>query len=244
MRILLLSDIHANFEALESVFGFLRDSNVSYDRVVCLGDYVDYGPDPNEVIDFLKNRGGNMVFLLGNHDKALIDSGERNFFGDLALKCSLWTEKVISRENVEFIRGLKPTYRMEDILFVHASPLDPVWHYVYNEKDAYDVFKGSSARVIFVGHTHIPLYFAKSGTKIAGGVIWGRYATLKLIENMRYIINPGSVGQSRDGINAATFGIYDTDEREFRWFRIDYPREITKRKILERGLPSSLLFYI
>lgn len=241
MKVLILSDIHANLEALEEVFKFVKE-DIDFDEIVILGDYVDYGPNPNEVIEFIKDLKG--TFLLGNHDNALLDRSERNMFSDLALKCSLWTEKVIKPENLEFIRKLKPSYRINDILFVHASPVDPLWHYVHSFEDAYEVFRSSQARIIFVGHTHVPSYFVKYGNRVSGGYITAKYAKIKLLDDARYIINPGSVGQPRDGIPLASFGIYDDEKREFSWFRIPYPNDITKRKIIEYNLPVALVSYL
>lgn len=242
MRILLLSDIHGNLEALNAVIDFLRNNGINWDMVVCLGDYVDYGPNPNEVIDIVKGLSG--LCILGNHDKALIDKGEREYFGDIALQCSFWTERILRSDNLEFLRGLKPYHRDGELLFVHASPINPIWHYVYDYEDADEVFKHSREKIIFVGHTHIPSYFCRFNTRLYGGYIAAEYMKLKLLDNAKYIINPGSVGQSRDGIKLATFGIFDKNNMTFEWFRIPYNSEKTKEKILKNGLPKNLLTYL
>jgi len=242
MRYLILSDIHANLEALKGIFDFIEKNDIKYDRLVVLGDYVDYGPNPNEVIEFFKGKEG--IFLLGNHDYALINKGEREYFGEIALKCNLWTERELKRENLEFLKTLPPKHKEGDILFTHASPLDPIWHYVHDFEDAREVFKISRERVIFVGHTHIPSFFAKVGDRIGGGYIFAGYAKIKLVEGGKYIINPGAVGQPRDGIKTANFGLFDIKENTFEWFRIFVDFEETKRKILELGLPRGLLSYL
>jgi Predicted phosphoesterase len=242
MRYLILSDIHANLEALEGIFDFIRKSGISYDKIVVLGDYVDYGPNPNEVIEFFKEKNG--IFLLGNHDYALINNGERMYFGDLALKCNLWTEREIKRENLEFLKNLSPKYKDGDILFIHASPIDPIWHYVHDFEDANEVFKRSRERIVFVGHTHVPSFFARVGDRLGGGYIFAEYSKIRLLENGRYIINPGAVGQPRDGIKTANFGIFDIKEGSFEWFRVFVDFERTKRKILDAGLPKGLIAYL
>ncbi len=242
MKTLLLSDIHGNLEALNAVFDFLKSNNIVWDKVVCLGDYVDYGPNPNEVIEIIK--GLNGLCLLGNHDKALIDKGEREYFSDVALKCSLWTESVIKPDNLEFLKNLSPSHKDDEILFIHASPVNPIWHYVYDYKDAEEVFKYSREKIIFLGHTHIPSYFCRYNARLYGGYVSAEYMKLKLFDNARYIINPGSVGQSRDGIKLATFGIFDKKDMIFEWFRIPYDSYKTKEKILKEGLPKTLLAYL
>ncbi len=242
MRYLLLSDAHANLEALEGIFDFISKNRINYDKLVFLGDYVDYGPNPNEVIEFFREKDG--IFLLGNHDYALIRKEERQHFGDIALKCNIWTEGKIKPENLDFLKTLSPKHKEGDVLFIHASPLDPIWHYVHDFEDANEVFKRSRERIIFVGHTHIPSFFAKVGEKIGGGYIFSEYAKIRLFENGRYIINPGALGQPRDGIKTANFGIFDLKEGTFEWFRVFVDFEATKRKILNAGLPKGLLNYL
>lgn len=242
MKILLLSDIHGNLEALNAVFDFLNNNRIVWDKLVCLGDYVDYGPNPNEVIEIVKGLSG--LYLLGNHDKALIDKIEREYFSDVALRCSIWTEKVIKSDNLEFLKNLSPYHKDEGILFIHASPVNPIWHYVYDYNDADEVFKSSREKIIFLGHTHIPSYFCRYNAKLYGGYVAAEYMKLKLLDNARYIINPGSVGQSRDGIKLATFGIFDKKDMTFEWFRIPYDAHKTKEKILKEGLPKTLLTYL
>ncbi len=241
MRTLILSDVHANWWALKAVLDFLERENIRYDRIVSLGDYVDYGTRPNEVIEWF--RGKCDICLLGNHDAALINPEERNYFSDLAYTCSVWTEKVIKPENLNFIRNLRPLAREGDVLYVHAAPDDPIWKYIFDPTDATRSFSSTDARLIFVGHTHVPSYFARYRTVVVGGQVVSDRMKMRFLPSVRYIVNPGSVGQPRDGLGGASFGIYDDEEPSFTWYRVDYDLSNLKKEIGEAGLPMSLLSY-
>ncbi len=241
MRTLLLSDIHANWWALEAVLGFLKREGIGYDRLVILGDYVDYGTRPNEVIEWSKENCD--LCLLGNHDAALLDPRERDYFSDLAYTCSVWTEKVVKPENREFLKGLRPALKEGDVLYAHAAPDDPLWRYIFTVDDAYRAFGATGARIIFVGHTHVPSYFARHRTTVMGGQVVSDRMEMRLLPSVRYIINPGAVGQPRDGLRGASFGIYDDEKPSFTWYRVEYDLTPLKEDIERVGLPMSLLSY-
>ncbi len=241
MRTLVLSDVHANLFALEAVLNFLKEKGIGYDRVVSLGDYVDYGTRPNEVIEWFRENCD--LCLLGNHDAALLDGRERRYFSDLASACSLWTERVIKEENRRFIGSLRPIFREDSVLYVHAAPGDPIWQYIFNVDEASQAFRNTNAQVIFVGHTHVPSYFARYKNVVVGGQVVSDHVKMRLLPSVRYIINPGSVGQPRDGLGGASFGIYDPSEPSFTWYRVEYDISPLKREIEENGLPKALLSY-
>jgi len=227
---------------LEAVLAFLRGRGLRYDDVVILGDYVDYGTRPNEVIEWARENCS--LCLLGNHDAALLNPSERRYFSDLALKCSLWTEKVIKPENLRFLSRLRPASRRGDIFHSHGSPADPLWGYVFSDEDARKALRSSSgAKIVLLGHTHIPSYFAGAKGQIFSGHVVGEEFSIKLMPSVRYVINPGSVGQPRDGLGGASFGILDSEEGRFTWYRVDYDITPLKDEIRRAGLPMSLLNY-
>jgi len=241
VRYLILSDVHANWIALEAVLDFLKRNSIEYDRVISLGDYVDYGPHPNEVIEWFKENCG--ICLLGNHDEALLNPSSRRHFSDLAYRCSAWTERHIHPNSLNFLKGLKPVLRRDGVTYVHAAPSDPLWMYIFTLEDAALAFRDDSARIIFVGHTHVPSYFARSKNGVVGGQVVGRSMRMEFMPGVRYIINPGSVGQPRDRLPGASFGIYDEDDNSFTWYRVDYDIDKLKREIKEVGLPMALMGY-
>ncbi len=221
--------------------GFVKERGITYDEVVGLGDYVDYGTRPNEVVEWFRENSG--MNLLGNHDVALFEGGHRDYFSDLALRCSLWTESVIKEENLEFLKTLPPIIRGRNITYTHASPTDPLWDYVVGVVEAERAFRADGADVIFVGHTHIPSYFFWHRGQVGGSRVVAQQMTVKLTPGIRYIINPGSVGQPRDGLGGASFGVFDSEEMTFTWYRVDYDISPLRDEVKRAGLPLSLLSY-
>src|SRR4051794_11119256 len=193
MRIAVLSDIHANYHALERVLASVAAESV--DEVWCLGDTVGYGPRPNECCEAVRERAG--VALAGNHDLAAtgaIDIGEFN--GDAAAAIR-WTRPVLDEAARSFLDSLSPLGRRPGVELFHGSPLDPVWSYVLSGEAAYYSFQATEAPLVLVGHSHVAMALSFDGTDIGGGL--AEEATEVDLAQGRWLLNPGSVGQPRGG---------------------------------------------
>lgn len=231
MKYAIISDVHANLEAVEVCFREIERLRV--DRVICLGDLVDYCAQPNEVISIIKNNCD--VVLLGNHDEAQYNHLLSERFNERARVSSIHTRTVLEPEHLEYIKKLKLTHSENELHFVHASPLEPpAYKYVLNEEAAVVNFDAFNERICFIGHSHRPVIFesSDSGVKI--------FPAGKLNKNNRYIINVGSVGQPRDNNNKLSFGFFDSEEFAYYNTRIDYDRVSASIKIYKEGLPVFL----
>lgn len=235
MRIAVLSDIHSNMEALESVFRALGEEDI--DRIVCLGDLVGYGPEPNECVEAVFGRTDRIV--AGNHDCAASGRTSTENFTMHAKQAVRWTEKVITEASCRRLRGLPLSAVDQDALLVHATPDEPgAWHYMLESSDARRHFRFEGTDLCFTGHSHRPGAFVRNPE---GEIGYRDAAELKLREGHAYIINVGSVGQPRDGDPRACFGIYDAGERSFTLGRADYPVERVQEKMERQGLPRFLI---
>ena len=243
MRIFLLSDIHANLEALNACL----DAVPKYDCAVNLGDVVGYGADPNAVVDLV--RGQNPLLVRGNHDKAVSGVMDLEHFNPMAGMAALWTREQLTAENMEWLRALpQGPIRMpglEDTQFVHGSPLDED-EYVVSERDSQEPLLTATEPLTFFGHTHRQGGFGMDGA--ATEVIQPEWASaeeksvweMPLREGVRYLINPGSAGQPRDDDWRAAFGVFDTDRRVMEFYRVPYDLRTAQEKILEAQLPPRL----
>lgn len=244
MRYLILSDLHGNDEALSAVLGRLKRKKV--DRVVCLGDFVGYGADPNKVLDRFRKMPCSTLAVRGNHDKVAcgLDSGET--FNPPALEAVRWTREKLSRENAEFLRRLPSGLAVVDGTFgiCHGSPtdedayilsdLDALLNFLYLERLAPGI------DVCFFGHSHIPSVFTLEGDEVHVETVRKPRARLVLEEGKRYLVNPGSVGQPRDGTPKASFVLYDSRTRTVHFERVAFDIGRSRGKILRAGLPSML----
>lgn len=243
MRILVLSDIHANLEALEACLAFAPP----HDRVFNLGDIVGYGANPNEVT--ARSRELGTVFVRGNHDKACSGVSSLDDFNPIAGLAVLWTRQRLKPENLEFLREMPagPLSPIDGLQCVHGSPRDED-EYVLMRRDAYSILGHAAAPVIFFGHTHIQGGFWVDETKEQEGGLEPRYKsrsghqelTVELNDTARYMINPGSVGQPRDGDPRAAFALYDTEQRVVTFCRVPYDIQRAQEKIFAAGLPERL----
>lgn len=222
MRIIVLSDIHANLAALERVLADLP----AHDELYCLGDIVGYGPDPNEVIEALQAHSPTVV-LAGNHDYAAV-TGNASGFVDHAVKAIKWTRSQLSKNNLDYLKTLTPSARHEaqgvEIAMFHGSPRDPLNEYVFPGTQPSllkRLLELSKAGLLLQGHTHVPMSFRD------------RHALL---------LNPGSIGQPRDGDPRASYIVLDMETKEMahRIRRVQYEIDRTAKSILENGLPSFL----
>ncbi len=231
MRIAVLSDIHGNLPALEAVLAALEP----YDAVWQLGDVVGYGPQPNEVVARLIDE--QAVGVRGNHDAAAVGELETDAFNDEARAAIEWTAEELDAQAREWLARLPAQFIEAPFTLVHGSPRDPVWEYVFTSGVARRNFPALDTPHGMVGHTHIPAVFRERAAGIEG--ITPGAAPLDL-GPARVIVNPGSVGQPRDGDPRASAMLYDPDEGRLEWHRVDYPIQRVQRLMAERDLPSRL----
>ncbi len=236
MRLAIFSDVHGNMEALEAVQSALALETP--DRILCLGDLVGYGPDPALCIDAVL--GFCDIVLAGNHDCAAAGLVATDYFNEYARQAMEWTKAVLTPKSAEKLKALPLILEEDDRVFVHAAPESPEkWEYILSPADAWYQFENTEAKVIFVGHTHIPVCFQlKSPGKI------GIRTDLDLIEletGCRAIINVGSVGQPRDNNTKACYGIYDTEKATFSLKRCSYNVAAVQDKMRRASLPEYLI---
>ena len=239
MRYLVLSYVHANLEALEAC---LADAaRRRFDFVLLLGDIVGYGPNPNEVVE--RVRGLDPVAAVrGNHDKVASGLETADGFNLVARAAAQWTFEHLTAENRLWVAGLPTGPAVVDHLveICHGSPFDED-AYVFDELDAVRAIKASTRRLCLFGHTHYPVIFGQTGTRL-DAIAQPRQAdwTLALEPSTKYLLNPGSIGQPRDGDARAAYAIVDTEAEQVQLLRLDYPVEVTQEKISAAGLPHVL----
>lgn len=239
MRYLILSDIHANLEAFEAVLASLPPG--AWDRVIVLGDLVGYGASPNAVVDRIRELNP-LAVIRGNHDKASCGLDDGSSFNQVARLAARWTEDTLTPANREYLRALPagPLTIDDRLEICHGSP-DDEDHYIFDAADAQRALDAGDRQLCLFGHTHLPVVFRRSGGEYNGFIPEGETElALPLEAGVRYVINPGSVGQPRDGDPRAAFAIYDTEGPTLTLRRVPYPVDAAQRRILEMGLPASL----
>lgn len=238
MRYLILSDIHANWEALDAV---LDRAGSRYDKIVCCGDLVGYGADPDAVVRWVRENVDGVV--RGNHDKACAGLEDLDWFNPVARMSAIWTQAVIQPEHAEYLRGLAAgPERINGFQILHGSPLDED-EYVTSEREVAQVAPYLDCSVSFFGHTHLQSAFLchRNGVKQIAHRNSETYEEQIALENdVNYLINPGSVGQPRDGDRRAGYAIYAPEESLVTLCRVEYDVATAQRKILEAGLPELL----
>jgi predicted phosphodiesterase len=231
MRVAVIADIHANLSAFQAVVSDFDH----IDEVWCLGDVVGYGPAPNECIDLLQQTKYHIVS--GNHDWAAAGRIHVvDFNPDAAAACQ-WTAAHLTDQNRTFLEGLPQVLTWRDYTLVHGSLRYPIWEYLTRPKDAAFTFREMRTRFSLVGHTHIPVVFEEGVETAREEPEYGR--PIELGEN-RLIINPGSVGQPRDGLSDARYLVLDTTTTTMEYRRVAYDIEQTQREIVRAGLPEIL----
>lgn len=239
MRYLILSDMHANWDAFQTVLRHARRKR--FEAVLVLGDLVGYGAAPNQVVEAVRDLRGAVHVVRGNHDKVVgeVDSG--NQFNPAALAAARWTTGRLTEANLRYVRELPegPRQVTEHFAICHGSPLDED-AYVFSDFDAHTIFAGYPAPLTFFGHTHIPSLFALRDGSIELRALRGGRGKLTLNRDVRYLINPGSIGQPRDRDPRAAYMIYDSDRRTVRWYRLAYDVSKAQRRIRQAGLPGVL----
>lgn len=238
MRVLVISDIHANLAALEAV---LEDAANKFDALWCLGDMVGYGPEPDECVTRI--RGLAVAAVVGNHDWAALGRMDVDDFNPEAKRAVLWTRDHISADNLAWLGGL-PSQPLAQGAFTltHGSPRDPVWEYVQYPSTAFANFEHFPTPFCLVGHTHIPLLYVLSDKdqKVRSVTpVFGRRIALR--EGLRVILNPGSVGQPRDNDSRSAYALLDTDETTWEARRVAYPIEVTQAHMRAANLPERLI---
>lgn len=223
MKVVVISDIHSNLSAFEAVIKNLPE----FDILICLGDIVGYGPQPNEVVERLRELQPDIV-LLGNHDHAVI-TGITTGFSELASAAIDWTRQNVTRENVQYLSTLRPSSRFEcenvqGALF-HGSPRDPLSEYIYpiiSKDEAGSLIQEAGASLVLLGHTHIPMSYSFADKMLA---------------------NPGSVGQPRDGDPRASFATISLSNGELAFLvrKVEYDIALTANRIMEVKLPRRLV---
>jgi len=210
----IIADIHSNLEAFRAVLDELRQ----VDQIVCAGDIVGYGPGPNECIRNMQER--NIYSVAGNHDKAAVREMSTEGFNENAKIAVEWTNGQLTANSVQYLRSLPLTLEFEDFQIVHGSLVNPLEEYLTSLGEAMPTFGLMTKPLLFVGHTHRPARFEYQG---------------------KAIINPGGVGQPRDGDHRASFGIYDSEKKEFVLRRVEYNIQLVQEKMIKAGLPQPLI---
>jgi predicted phosphodiesterase len=238
VRALVVSDLHSNAEALRAVLGRVRRKK--FDRIVCLGDFVGYGAQPNQVLDLMRTVKGRKLYIRGNHDRVAAGLEDGEGFNDVAKEAAFWTREHLSAPNRRFLKNLPlgPLDR-DGMLLCHGSPHDED-EYVFNEWNALRIFEDTTVPIILYGHTHLPVMFSIDGSGEIDGASVRDDATFRLDRGKRYLINPGSVGQPRDRNPKASFAIVDTDRMTAQFVRVAYDMKKTQSAILKAGLPPIL----
>ena len=240
MRYVVISDIHSNFSALQTV---LIDAQ-PFDAILCLGDVVGYGPNPNECVECLQDFP--LTCIVGNHDWGAIGRADLLIFNNDARQALYWTQQELSAENRSFLSELPATLQMDDILLAHGSPREPIWEYLVDARSAGEVFAAFDFQIAMVGHTHLPLALEWVDGLHQARVLLPDWDMPLSLNGRRLILNPGSVGQPRDGDPRASYAILDVEQTtpvkaswEFR--RVPYAVEITQERMRARGLPQRLI---
>jgi len=234
VRVAVISDVHGNLPALESVLAAIEQEDTS--ELWCLGDLVGYNADPEActrtVIDVAE------VCLAGNHDLVVNGSIDMTVFAHDAGIAARWSATALSEEALELLRTLQPSGRRHDVALYHASPRDPVWEYVIDGRTAQACLDLQEGDICLVGHSHVPLAY----TPGPEGRATGGHMPEAVVElgDGRWLLNPGSVGQPRDGDPRAAYMVLDLAARTAAWRRVDYAIERAQRAILDAGLPSTL----
>jgi len=239
LRYAIISDIHSNLEALQAVLKTIEQENI--DKIVCLGDVVGYGPDPNECIELVQQHCE--IILTGNHDFACIENSELFYFNQYAAKAVEWTVTVLSDENLQYLAKLPLVGEIENFYLVHSSPFEPqTWDYILSLDEAIFNFSrfNNDAKICFIGHSHQPVIYIQYVENGDEKYTLKTVNQIQLEENSRYIINVGSVGQPRDNNPDAAYGIVDTAIQKYELKRVSYDVNKTFKKMISLGLPQFL----
>ena len=236
MRYGLISDIHGNLPALEKVLSALAKAQI--ETYLCLGDIIGYGASPNECCQII--RGIGAVCIRGNHEQAVLEPSMQDWFNPDARACLIWTREQLSESNTSFVAELVPSADLGNVILCHGSIPDPDF-YVISPRGALPSLQAMSGQLAFFGHTHCAEWFVQEDdgelpeqhSRPAGGLC-------PIDAGRKYLINPGAVGQPRDGNPQAAFGIYDTEARQVQLLRVDYDIAAAQQQMAAAGLPPGM----
>ena len=234
MRVAVVSDIHSNQHALEATLSAI-DAEAP-DELWCLGDLVGYGPRPNECCAAIAERAD--VCLAGNHDLAVRGTIDLEEFGGEAAVAARWTREVLAPEAQVLLDRLEPEGAAHGVALYHGSARDPIWEYVLSDEGALVTLELTQSPLVLVGHSHVALRVMKSGDEVVGGV--APAGTELELDSVRALLNPGSVGQPRDGDPRAAFLLLDLDAQHASFRRVEYDVKRTQREMRDAGLPEML----
>ena len=237
MRYAIIADIHANLAAFTAVLDDIERRGGA-EEIWCLGDVVGYGPDPHQCIELLRQY--NHVCVAGNHDWAVIGKLDTSSFNPYAAAACHWTAQQLSPEDIQYLESLPLVIEKGDFTVVHGSPREPIWEYLLSTSNAKENLAYFQSKFCLIGHSHVPLIFKYSETD---GCSFSQFLPnigLVLGES-RLIINPGGVGQPRDGDPRASYAIYDDEARAITHYRIPYDIGATQSRMMEHGLPQRLV---
>ena len=237
MRYLILSDIHANLDAFETV---LEHAAGRWDRVLVLGDLVGYGAEPNAVVDRVRELNPDAV-IRGNHDKAACGIDDGSSFNQIARFAAAWTFDTLTRENREYLRDLPagPAIVDERIEICHGAPFDED-HYIFDGSDARHALDTARRPLCLFGHTHLPVVFFDEEGQLGGEVPDEAVHRVEVGGEKAFLVNVGSVGQPRDGDPRAGYATYESSGAALVLRRVPYPVDLAQRKIVAAGLPHTL----
>lgn len=236
MRVLVISDVHANLTALNAVLEDAGERSPSYEAVWCLGDLVGYGPDPNECVEVVRSLP-NLVSLIGNHDQAALGITPLTRFNHDARAAAAWTQDVLNPESIEFLEVLPTETRVDSFTLAHGSPRQPVWEYILDPRTADANFDEFETDYCLVGHSHLPLIFQRATADsfaLSRSVPWNQVSSL----TPRMILNPGSVGQPRDMDPRAAYAVLDLEAKSWEPRRAAYDISEVQLRMLKAGLPE------
>jgi predicted phosphodiesterase len=240
VKFLVLSDLHANWQALQSV---LRDAKGMYDQVLCCGDIVGYNPSPREVLQW--TRQNCAAVIRGNHDKVVAGLENLDWFNEVAQTAAIWTTKQLTPGELAYLRELpQGPVSVESFQLCHGSPLDED-EYILSAREAGISLRQMQNTITFFGHTHVQGGFFLRGGQLGMIPAVERNQTERVLEiqpDQSYLINPGSVGQPRDSDPRAAYVVYDSEARTIAYRRVEYPMEETGQQIREAGLPDVLAY--
>lgn len=236
MRILIISDIHANLTAFETV---LNNAKGDWEYVWCLGDVVGYGPDPNECVELLRSLPH--LCLAGNHDWAALGRLDIRTFNPDARKAVNWTRETLTADNTAYLDALPTTFVIGDYTLAHGSPREPVWEYILEPLIASLNFPHFETQYCLVGHTHQPVIYEQLSDDGETDAIAPSYQQMRQLNGRRLIINPGSVGQPRDANPDAAYAILDAETNTWEHRRIAYDIPAVQRRMRNYGMPERLI---
>ena len=237
MRYAIIADIHANLAAFTAVLDDIKRRG-GVEEVWCLGDVVGYGPDPSQCIGLLRQH--NHVCVVGNHDLAAIGKlATSEFNPDAAIACR-WTGQQLSPEDIDYLEKLPLVIQKEDFTLVHGSPREPIWEYLISISSAKENFAYFQSQLCLVGHSHVPLIFRFNET---GACVFSQFTPNigLMLGKSRLIINPGGVGQPRDGDPRASYAIYDNETKLVKLYRVAYDISVTQARMVKHNLPMRLV---